>query len=51
MTNTYYPYCTSVGWGYIEEGTTTTPFAMLASNKASRYHVAIEAIKFVPRRL
>ena len=30
--------------GYIEEGTTTTPFRMLTMNKASRYHVAISAI-------
>jgi len=33
--------------GYIEEGTTTTPFNMLVSNKASRFHVAIGAIKVV----
>ncbi|MFS8131415.1 MAG: phosphoketolase family protein [Candidatus Dojkabacteria bacterium] len=31
--------------GYIEEGTTTTPFDMEVKNKASRYHVCIEAIK------
>eukprot|EP01118_Nematostelium_gracile_P019892 TRINITY_DN9425_c0_g1_i1.p2 TRINITY_DN9425_c0_g1~~TRINITY_DN9425_c0_g1_i1.p2 ORF type:complete len:351 (-),score=105.34 TRINITY_DN9425_c0_g1_i1:7-1059(-) len=31
--------------GYIEEGTTTTPFKMLAANKCSRYDVAIEAIR------
>jgi len=30
--------------GYIEEGTTTTPFDMQVRNKASRYHVCIEAI-------
>jgi xylulose-5-phosphate/fructose-6-phosphate phosphoketolase len=30
--------------GYIEEGTTTTPFAMLTSNRVSRYHIAIEAL-------
>jgi len=36
--------------GYNEEGTTTTPFNMLMCNGASRYHVAIEAIKaLVPR--
>jgi len=31
--------------GYIEEGTTTTPFKMLTSNKASRFDVAIQAIQ------
>ncbi len=31
--------------GYIEKGTTTTPFDMQVRNKTSRYHVAIEAIK------
>lgn len=31
--------------GYIEQGTTTTPFDMQVLNKASRYHVAIEAIR------
>ncbi|MCA9381566.1 phosphoketolase family protein [Candidatus Dojkabacteria bacterium] len=30
--------------GYIEEGTTTTPFDMQVLNKASRYHVCIQAI-------
>ncbi len=30
--------------GYIEKGTTTTPFDMQVVNKASRYHVAIQAI-------
>ncbi len=29
--------------GYIEEGTTTTPFDLLIRNKASRYHVVIQA--------
>ena len=33
--------------GYIEEGSTTTPFDMQVVNKASRYHVAIEALKYV----
>ena len=32
--------------GYIEEGTTTTPFDMLVRNQTSRYHLVIEA----PRR-
>jgi xylulose-5-phosphate/fructose-6-phosphate phosphoketolase len=30
--------------GYIEEGTTTTPFDMTVLNKMSRYHLAIEAL-------
>jgi xylulose-5-phosphate/fructose-6-phosphate phosphoketolase len=30
--------------GYIEEGTTTTPFDMLVLNRASRYHLALEAL-------
>jgi xylulose-5-phosphate/fructose-6-phosphate phosphoketolase len=35
--------------GYIEEGTTTTPFDMVVSNQMSRYHIAIEALRRVPR--
>ena len=31
--------------GYNEEGTTTTPFDMMLSNKVSRYHVAAEAVR------
>ena len=31
--------------GYIEEGTTTTPFDMLVRNQSSRYHLAIEALR------
>lgn len=31
--------------GYVEEGTTTTPFDMVVRNKTSRYHLAIEALK------
>ena len=31
--------------GYIEEGSTTTPFDMQVQNKTSRFHVAINAIK------
>lgn len=31
--------------GYIEKGSTTTPFDMQVRNATSRYHVAIEAIK------
>jgi len=35
--------------GYIEEGTTTTPFDMLVLNEMSRYHLAIEALHRIPR--
>ncbi|MEO6630576.1 MAG: phosphoketolase family protein [Mucilaginibacter sp.] len=35
--------------GYMEEGTTTTPFDMVVLNKMSRYHLAMEAVKRVPR--
>ncbi|WP_432800412.1 phosphoketolase family protein [Poriferisphaera sp. WC338] len=35
--------------GYVGEGTTTTPFDMLVMNKASRYHLVMEAIKRVGR--
>ncbi|MCX6733570.1 MAG: phosphoketolase family protein [Candidatus Peregrinibacteria bacterium] len=31
--------------GYIEEGTTTTPFDMVVRNKTSRFHLAIQAVK------
>ena len=31
--------------GYIEEGTTTTPFDMLVRNLISRYHLVIEALR------
>ena len=31
--------------GYIEEGTTTTPFILLMLNNVDRYHVAIQAIR------
>jgi len=30
--------------GFIEEGTTTTPFDMVVRNKASRFHLVIDAI-------
>lgn len=33
-------------YGYIEKGTTTTPFDMLVRNNISRYHLAIRAIKY-----
>jgi xylulose-5-phosphate/fructose-6-phosphate phosphoketolase len=35
--------------GYKEEGTTTTPFDMVALNELDRYHLAIDAINRVPR--
>jgi len=35
--------------GYIEEGTTTTPFDMVVCNGMSRYHLAIEALHRTPR--
>jgi xylulose-5-phosphate/fructose-6-phosphate phosphoketolase len=35
--------------GYIEEGTTTTPFDMVVCNGMSRYHLAIDALQRVPR--
>lgn len=31
--------------GYIEEGTTTTPFHMMTMNKTSRYDICIESVK------
>lgn len=36
--------------GYREEGTTTTPFDLLMSNRASRYHLAIAALQRTPHR-
>ncbi len=35
--------------GYIEEGTTTTPFDMVVLNEMSRFHLAIEALHRIPR--
>ena len=35
--------------GYMEEGTTTTPFDMVVLNQMSRYHLAMEAVKRVKR--
>jgi xylulose-5-phosphate/fructose-6-phosphate phosphoketolase len=34
--------------GYMEEGTTTTPFDMVVRNHLSRYHLVIEALNRVP---
>lgn len=35
--------------GYIEEGTTTTPFDMVVCNEMSRYHLAMSAMRFVQK--
>jgi len=35
--------------GFIEEGTTTTPFDMTVRNKASRYHLVMDAINNAKR--
>jgi xylulose-5-phosphate/fructose-6-phosphate phosphoketolase len=35
--------------GFMEEGTTTTPFEMVVANKVSRYHLAMEALRRVTR--
>jgi xylulose-5-phosphate/fructose-6-phosphate phosphoketolase len=35
--------------GFIEEGTTTTPFDMTVLNRMSRHHLCIEALRRVPR--
>jgi xylulose-5-phosphate/fructose-6-phosphate phosphoketolase len=35
--------------GYMDKGTTTTPFDMVVLNEMSRYHLAIEALKHVSR--
>ena len=35
--------------GFNEQGTTTTPFDMVVLNEMSRYHLAIEALRRVPR--
>lgn len=35
--------------GYMDQGTTTTPFDMVVLNEMSRYHLAIEALKHIPR--
>jgi len=36
--------------GYIEEGTTTTPFDMCVRNQTSRYHLIMEAIRLAAAR-
>jgi xylulose-5-phosphate/fructose-6-phosphate phosphoketolase len=35
--------------GFIDKGTTTTPFDMVVVNKLSRFHLAMDALKYVPR--
>lgn len=35
--------------GYIEEGTTTTPFDMVVVNEMSRFHLAIAALNHLPQ--
>jgi xylulose-5-phosphate/fructose-6-phosphate phosphoketolase len=35
--------------GFMDKGTTTTPFDMVVLNKISRYHLAMDALKYVPR--
>jgi xylulose-5-phosphate/fructose-6-phosphate phosphoketolase len=35
--------------GYMEEGTTTTPFDMVVCNQLSRYHLAMEALRRIAR--
>jgi xylulose-5-phosphate/fructose-6-phosphate phosphoketolase len=37
-------------YGYIEKGTTTTPFDMLIRNNVSRYHLAMRAVKHAAKR-
>ncbi len=35
--------------GFMEQGTTTTPFDMLVRNRMSRYHLAIDALRWARR--
>ena len=35
--------------GYMDRGTTTTPFDMVVLNEMSRFHLALEALKHIPR--
>ena len=37
--------------GYIEEGTTTTPFDMVVLNRMSRLHLCLDVARYVPRIL
>ncbi|GAA4964603.1 phosphoketolase [Nonomuraea thailandensis] len=36
--------------GFIEEGTTTTPFDMTVRNRASRHHLVMDAVNNARRR-
>jgi xylulose-5-phosphate/fructose-6-phosphate phosphoketolase len=36
--------------GYIEEGTTTTPWSMLRMNKADRFHICAQAVSLIAAR-
>ncbi len=36
--------------GFIDRGTTTTPFDMVVLNKMSRFHLAIDALKYLRRQ-
>jgi xylulose-5-phosphate/fructose-6-phosphate phosphoketolase len=36
--------------GYSQQGTTTTPFDMVVLNRMSRYHLALEALRRMPRQ-
>ncbi len=35
--------------GFIDKGTTTTPFDMVVLNRMSRFHLAMDAMRYVPR--
>jgi xylulose-5-phosphate/fructose-6-phosphate phosphoketolase len=35
--------------GYMNEGSTTTPFDMVVVNRMSRFHLAMDALSYVPR--
>ena len=34
--------------GYMEEGTITTSFDMIVQNKIDRYHIVLDALKYLP---
>ena len=36
--------------GFMDRGTTTTPFDMVVRNKMSRFHLAMDALKYLTRR-
>jgi xylulose-5-phosphate/fructose-6-phosphate phosphoketolase len=37
--------------GYLEEGTTTTPFDMVVLNRMSRLHLCLDVLRYVPGAL